>query len=93
MFATAQTPRHRQQKINVQPSKEGRTMKNDARALRMIARLAHDRGDVEEATRLFRRLLTLHPVSEEATDAYIYLTRGDRRSAQRAPLEQLDESW
>ncbi len=57
----------------------------------MSARLAHDRGDVEEATRLFRLLLTLYPVSDEATDAHIYLTRGDRRSVQRAPLEQLEQ--
>ena len=68
-------------------------MNNSARELRMTARLAHDRGDVEEATRLFRRLLTLYPVSDEATDAFVYLTRGDRRSAQRGQLEQLDESW
>ena len=68
-------------------------MKNNARGLRMTARLAHDRGDVEEATRLFRRLLTLYPVSDEATDAFVYLTRGDRRSAQRVKLQQLDEGW
>lgn len=65
-------------------------MKNDARGLWMTARVAQDRGDAEEAAKLFRRLLTLYPVSHEATDAFIYLTTEGRRSAQRP---QLDESW
>jgi Tfp pilus assembly protein PilF len=90
MLDAAQTTPYREQRMDARPSKEGPAMKDDARSLWMTARLAHDRGDAEEAARLFRRLLKVYPVSHEATDAFIYLTTEGQRSAQRP---QLDESW
>src|SRR5690606_36125412 len=56
-------------------------MFDDAHELRTAALLEHERGDREQATALFRRILKLHPISDAATDALYYLTTGERRPA------------
>jgi hypothetical protein len=55
-----------------------------AQVMREEGNAAHERGAVDEATELFRRLLELYPRSNEAIDAVFYLTSGHRHRTQRA---------
>jgi hypothetical protein len=61
-----------------------------AQGLCTAASAAHDRGDIGEATALFRKVLELHPYSNEAADAVYYLTSGHRRPAQRVESDNRD---
>jgi len=54
-----------------------------AQTMREEGNAAHERGAIEEATALFRRILELYPRSNEAIDAVYYLTSGHRHPAKR----------
>lgn len=56
---------------------------DSAQAMREAGNWAHERGAIDEATALFRRLLELYPGSNEAIDAVFYLTSGHRHPPQR----------
>jgi hypothetical protein len=58
-----------------------------AYALRTAANAAHERGNIAEASALFRKILELHPHSNEAADAVYYLTSGHRRPPQRVDTD------
>jgi hypothetical protein len=65
--------------------KEGRGMTDDsAQTIREAGNAAHERGAIDEASALFRRLLELYPRSNEAIDAVFYLTSGHRHRVQRS---------
>jgi hypothetical protein len=51
-----------------------------AQAMREEGNAAHERGAIDEASALFRKLLELYPRSNEAIDAVFYLTSGHRHS-------------
>jgi hypothetical protein len=53
-----------------------------AQAMREEGNAAHERGAIDEASALFRRLLELYPRSNEAIDAVFYLTSGHRHRPQ-----------
>jgi hypothetical protein len=54
-----------------------------AQAMREEGNAAHERGAVDEASALFRKILELYPSSNEAIDAVFYLTSGHRHLTQR----------
>ena len=54
-----------------------------AHAMREEGNAAHERGAIDEATALFRKLLELYPRSNEAIDAVFYLTSGHRHPPRR----------
>jgi hypothetical protein len=54
-----------------------------AHSMREEGNAAHERGAIDEASALFRKLLELYPRSNEAIDAVFYLTSGHRHAAQR----------
>jgi hypothetical protein len=65
-------------------TKKARTMiELSARAMREEGNAAHERGAIDEASALFRRLLELYPRSNEAIDAVFYLTSGHRHAPLR----------
>jgi hypothetical protein len=59
---------------------------DSAQAMREAANAAHERGAIDEASALFRRLLELYPSSNEAIDAVFYLTSGHRHAPLRASI-------
>jgi hypothetical protein len=54
-----------------------------AQTMREEGNAAHERGAIDEASELFRKLLELYPRSNEAIDAVFYLTSGHRHRPQR----------
>jgi hypothetical protein len=54
-----------------------------AQSMREEGNAAHERGAIDEASALFRKLLELYPRSNEAIDAVFYLTSGHRHGVQR----------
>ena len=59
-----------------------------AHAMREEGNAAHERGAIDEASQLFRRLLELYPSSNEAIDAVFYLTSGHRHVAPRVSTSE-----
>jgi hypothetical protein len=55
----------------------------NAHSMREEGNAAHERGAIDEASALFRKLLELYPRSNEAIDAVFYLTSGHRHAGQR----------
>jgi hypothetical protein len=62
-----------------------------AQTMREEGNAAHERGAIDEASALFRKLLELYPRSNEAIDAVFYLTSGHRHPQQRASSARASE--
>jgi hypothetical protein len=63
-----------------------------AHAMREEGNAAHERGAIDEASTLFRKLLELYPRSNEAIDAVFYLTSGHRHSSPRVTSAHASEA-
>ena len=61
---------------------------HSAQTMREEGNAAHERGAIDEASALFRRLLELYPRSNEAIDAVFYLTSGHRHQGQRSGMNR-----
>ena len=64
---------------------------SSAQSIREEGNAAHERGAIDEASALFRRLLELYPRSNEAIDAVFYLTSGHRHQVQRSGISRVSE--
>jgi hypothetical protein len=62
-----------------------------AQMMREEGNAAHERGAIDEASALFRKLLELYPRSNEAIDAVFYLTSGHRHPALRPSSARASE--
>ena len=63
-----------------------------AHTMREEGNAAHERGAIDEASALFRKLLELYPRSNEAIDAVFYLTSGHRHPTLRTSAMLASES-
>jgi hypothetical protein len=63
-----------------------------AQSMREEGNAAHERGAIDEASALFRRLLELYPRSNEAIDAVYYLTSGHRHQLTRVAVPRAVEA-
>lgn len=65
---------------------------SSAQCIREEGNAAHERGAIDEASALFRRLLELYPRSNEAIDAVYYLTSGHRHQVTRVTVPRASEA-